>query len=127
MLNDALIRYIELRRSLGFKLRSQYVLLRNFVEYATANGDDFIRAERVLNWAILAPSAPQRRNRRLRCVDLRRHHGWKIRDMNFRRQMPWDEAGFGAGCHIWDLTKIRSNCYHKPESYEATNLYALME
>ncbi len=27
----------------------------------------------------------------------------------------------------WDLTKIRSNCYHKPESYEATDLYALME
>ena len=26
-----------------------------------------------------------------------------------------------------DLTKIRSNCYHKPESYEATDLYALME
>ncbi len=65
MLNDALIRYIELRRSLGSKPRSQYVLLRNFVEYATANGDDFIRAERVLNWAILAPSAPQRRNRLL--------------------------------------------------------------
>jgi NNP family nitrate/nitrite transporter-like MFS transporter len=26
-----------------------------------------------------------------------------------------------------DLTKIRSNCYHKPESYEATDLYALAE
>lgn len=28
---------------------------------------------------------------------------------------------------IGDLTKIRSNCYHKPVSYEAADLYALME
>ncbi|EIN02308.1 hypothetical protein WQE_04577, partial [Paraburkholderia hospita] len=26
-----------------------------------------------------------------------------------------------------DLTKIRSNCYHKPESYEVTDFYALAE
>ncbi|ABO60088.1 hypothetical protein Bcep1808_7208 (plasmid) [Burkholderia vietnamiensis G4] len=32
-----------------------------------------------------------------------------------------------SGGVLRDLTKIRSNCYHKPESYEATDLYALME
>jgi hypothetical protein len=27
----------------------------------------------------------------------------------------------------WDLTKIRSNCDHKLESYEITDLYAMAE
>ncbi len=39
----------------------------------------------------------------------------------------WSLASLACFVGIWDLTKIRSNCYHKPESYEATDLYALME
>lgn len=65
MLSQDLIRYVDLQRSLGFKFRVQHSLLRNFVSFAEAAGDDFARADRVLNWAARAPSAPQRRNRLL--------------------------------------------------------------
>jgi integrase len=65
MLNDALTRYVDLHRSLGFKFRSQRSLLRNFMAFAEAHGDEFVRLDRVLDWAARAPSPPQRRNRLL--------------------------------------------------------------
>lgn len=63
MLNQDLLRYIELHRSMGFKFRTQAILLRNFLAYAEHQGDRHISASRVLNWAAQAPSPPQRRNR----------------------------------------------------------------
>jgi len=65
MLNSDLRRYVDLHRSLGFKFRSQHGLLRNFVNHAEAEGDEFVRIDRVLDWAARAPSPPQRRNRLL--------------------------------------------------------------
>jgi len=65
MLSQDLTRYTELHHFLGFKFRIQHSLLRNFVTYAEAQWDEFVRVDRVLNWAARAPSPPQRRNRLL--------------------------------------------------------------
>lgn len=65
MLSQDLTRYVDLHRSLGFKFRTQHALLRNFVAFAEAQGDEFVRVGRVLDWAVRAPSPPQRRNRLL--------------------------------------------------------------
>jgi hypothetical protein len=65
MLSEALARYVDLYRSLGFKFRVQRSLLANFVRFAEGRGDEFIRVARVLEWAVQAPSPPQRQNRLL--------------------------------------------------------------
>ena len=56
MLSEALTRYVDLHRSVGFKFRIQHLLLRNFVRFAEAHGDEFVRVARVLDWAARAPS-----------------------------------------------------------------------
>jgi integrase len=64
MLNEDLDRHISLHHALGFKFRTQSLLLRNFVAYAEANGDQVISSDRVLA-SVLGPSPQQRRNRLL--------------------------------------------------------------
>ena len=56
MLSRDMARYVDLRRSLGFRFRVQHSFLRNFVAFAEARGDDFVRIDRVLDWAARAPS-----------------------------------------------------------------------
>lgn len=63
MLNQDVSRYIELHYAMGFKFRSQSLLLRNFSAYAEQHGDDRVHTSRVLEWAAQAPSPPQRHNR----------------------------------------------------------------
>lgn len=65
MLTDDLTRYVALHHALGFKFRIQAGLLRSFVAFAEAHGDDVVLAARSVEWASEAPSAPQRRNRLL--------------------------------------------------------------
>jgi integrase len=65
MLSEDLDRHVSLHHALGFKFRTQSSLLRSFVAYAEAHGDQIISAERVLAWAVEAPSPQQRRNRLL--------------------------------------------------------------
>ena len=65
MLTDDLARIIALHEALGFRFRTQRLLLRNFVAFAELQGDQFISTERVLAWAVEAPSPEQRRNRLL--------------------------------------------------------------
>ena len=65
MLSEDLDRHISLHRALGFKFRTQSLLLRNYVAYAEARGDQVISADRILAWAVEAPSPEQRRNRLL--------------------------------------------------------------
>jgi integrase len=65
MLSQDLTRYVELHRSLGFRFRVQQTLLRSFVAFAEAHEDEQVRSERVLAWAVQAPSPCQRRNRLL--------------------------------------------------------------
>jgi integrase len=67
MLSDDLARHVALHEALGFRFRTQRLLLRNFVAFAERRGDRFIGAARVLAWAVGAPSPEQRRNR-LPCV-----------------------------------------------------------
>ena len=63
MLKHDVYRYIELRRSMGFKFRIRGSLLRNYVIFAEARGDRFIQTSRAVEWAGQGPSAPQRYNR----------------------------------------------------------------
>jgi integrase len=65
MLRDDLARHVALHYALGFRFRTQRILLRSFVAFAEAQGDRFITSARVLAWAIEAPSPEQRRNRLL--------------------------------------------------------------
>jgi integrase len=69
MLSNDLALYVELRRSLGFKFRWQHSLLRNYVSFAEAQGDQFVRIERALDWAARASSQAQCR---LRLLTVRR-------------------------------------------------------
>ena len=65
MLNQDLAKYVDRKRSLGFKFRSQHSLLRGFVAFAERGGDRHIKSARVLAWAAEAPSPEHRRNRLL--------------------------------------------------------------
>lgn len=65
MLSRILARYIDQKRALGFKFRSQAVQLRSFVAFAEERGDRYVRSARVLDWASEAPSPEHRRNRLL--------------------------------------------------------------
>jgi integrase len=65
MLSKDLDQHIGLHHALGFKFRTQALLLRNFVAYAEARGDQVVSTDRILAWAVEAPSPEQRRNRLL--------------------------------------------------------------
>jgi hypothetical protein len=65
MLSDDLARYVALHEALGFRFRTQRILLRLFVVHAERRGDELIKSDRVIEWAIEAPSPEQRRNRLL--------------------------------------------------------------
>lgn len=65
MLTDDMTRYVALHRAVGFTFRIQHGLLKSFVAFAEARGDTIVRITSVLDWAVLAPSPPQRRNRLL--------------------------------------------------------------
>ena len=65
MLSRDLARYVEQKRSLGFKFRLQNILLKGFIAFAEERGDRLIKSARVLTWAARAPSPEQRRNRLL--------------------------------------------------------------
>lgn len=65
MMSDDLARYVALHEALGFSFRTQRILLRLFVVHAERRGDQLIKSDRVIEWAIEAPSPEQRRNRLL--------------------------------------------------------------
>ena len=91
MLSQALTRYVDLHRSVGFKFRIQHSLLRNFVRFAEAQGDGFIQVTRVMDWAGRAPSPPQRRNRLLTV----RRFALALRAEDLRHELPPADA-FGS-------------------------------
>jgi integrase len=65
MLSKLLADHTELQHALGFKFRTPGALLRNFVAYAEQRGDHTVVNARVCEWARLAPSPEQCRNRLL--------------------------------------------------------------
>lgn len=56
-LKAAVHQYLEMRRSLGFKLRDEGVLLPRFVEFMEREGAPFITVDLALKWAMQAPNA----------------------------------------------------------------------
>lgn len=65
MLSKNINKYIELHCSLGFNFRTPAILLRNFASFADQRNEKFVTVQNVLEWASLAPSPQQRRNRLL--------------------------------------------------------------
>jgi len=88
MLSRDLTRYINQKRSLGFKFSSQDVVLRSFVTFATERGDRYIRNARVLAWAAQA-SSPEHRRTRLLTV---RRFALTLHAENVRHQVPATDA-----------------------------------
>lgn len=88
MLSRDLARYIDQKRSLGFKFRSQSVQLSSFVAFAEKRGDRYVRSTRVLAWAAQAPS-PEHRRTRLLTV---RRFALALHAENARHQVPAADA-----------------------------------
>jgi len=61
MLSQDVERYVNLQRILGYKFDDQSCSLKLFADYAVAQGDEFIRVERVLAWAAAQTPSAQRR------------------------------------------------------------------
>jgi len=65
MINRAVDSYVDAQRALGFKFRIQNCLLQNYATFAEQLGDSVVHSKTVLEWAKLAPSSAQKRNRLL--------------------------------------------------------------
>ena len=63
MLSDDAERYIELRRTLGFKLRKPSRHLQSFARFATEKGECYVSAATALEWAAMAPTRCTRHRR----------------------------------------------------------------
>lgn len=57
--------YVERQRAMGFKFRAQNGLLQSFARFSEQLGNSVVRSKTVLEWANLAPSSAQKRNRLL--------------------------------------------------------------
>jgi len=99
MLSGDIKCYVDRQRAMGFKYRVQNGLLLNFATFAEAQDDDFVRTERVLDWAALAPSRAQRRNRLLTV----RRFAWAMQAEDERYQIPPVDA-FGRAPCAWQGT-----------------------
>lgn len=60
MLSLDLEGYLELQHAAGFAFRSQRTLLKSFVAFAEAGGDEQVHTDRALDWAVLARLPAQR-------------------------------------------------------------------
>jgi integrase len=88
MLSRDLARYIDQKRSFGFKFSWQNVVLRSFVTFAKERGDRYIRNARVLAWSAQA-SSPEHRRTRLLTV---RRFALALHAENARHQVPAADA-----------------------------------
>lgn len=83
-----------MKRAMGFKYRIQNSLLQHFSTFAEARGDTCVCSQTVLEWAALAPSPAQRRNRLLTV----RRFAITIQPENNQYEIPPANAfGRGAG------------------------------
>ena len=67
MLVDGINHYIELRQSLGYKLREQKLVLHSFAKFLEKCGETHITSKNAEAWSNLAPS-PYARDRRMRHI-----------------------------------------------------------
>jgi len=112
MLKQELARYVHLQHLLGFKFRIQSILLRGFVTFAEKRGDGYIKSARALEWAALAPSPAQRRNRLLTV----RRFAMAMHAEHARHQVP---AGDALG------TEVFKRC--PPYIYKAEEIALLIQ
>lgn len=105
MLRSDMERYIQLRRSAGFKLSNESLMLRSFVAVAEVHGDCHIRTDCALAWAGQGSSAAQR-NRRLSVV---RHFALALQAEDDRHQVP-PRGAFGNATHRRPPPYIFSSC-----------------
>lgn len=68
MLSAAVDAYLAARRAAGFQLQDHEGILRDFVRFATAEGDVVVRTRTVLAWVRARPGSPLRQAVRLRTV-----------------------------------------------------------
>jgi len=65
MLKETIDKYVSIRRAMGFKFIVPNRLLQSFALFAEARGETHVCSCTVINWAGLAPSSAQKRNRLL--------------------------------------------------------------
>ena len=65
MLKDEVDSFVEMQRAMGFKYRTQNGLLQHYVRFAEQHDENIVRAQSVIEWAGMAPSLAQKRNRLL--------------------------------------------------------------
>jgi len=63
MLSHDIKRYVDLKRTMGYKFHTQYSLLKLFGKFSAERGDRVVLTQSAIEWAGLAPSPPQRHNR----------------------------------------------------------------
>jgi integrase/recombinase XerD len=73
MLMPTVDSYLALRRATGYRLRVAEGFLRNYARFASERGETHLRAQTMLEWAALAPSASQR-GRRLEAIAIFARH-----------------------------------------------------
>jgi len=94
MLSQQLADHAALQHALGFKFRTPYLLLRNFVSFAELRGECFVATETVREWALQAPSPEQRRNRLLAV----RRFAIALQAEDPHHEVPSADL-FGSACH----------------------------
>ena len=65
MLKDDINSYVEMQRAMGFKYRTQNYLLQSYSRFAEQLGETVVHSQTVIEWAGMAPSSYQKRNRLL--------------------------------------------------------------
>jgi hypothetical protein len=84
VLKDRVDAFLELRRTMGFRLVTEGYLLHDFARCASARGETHVRTQTAMQWATAAPS-PWQRERRLRTVAIFARHVWAEDD---RHEVP---------------------------------------
>jgi integrase len=106
MLIDGAYRYIELRRSLGFKLRKTSAHLASFAEYAASVGDVHVRSDTALAWAAATSSTQDSYYRKLQELAL------------FARFLRAEDAGHEVPQH---------HLFYRPRSRPAPYIFSTEE
>jgi hypothetical protein len=89
MLSRDLARYVDQKRSLGFKFQSQNIVLSSFVRFAKERGDRYIRNARVLARAAQSPSPEHRRARLLLVASRRTIPRARMNSINWRTHLTY--------------------------------------
>mgnify|MGYP003384692775 CR=1 FL=1 len=93
MLKDEVNSFVEIRQAMGFKFRVQNTLLQHFARFSEQNGETMVCTKSVIEWAGMAPSVAQKRNRLLTV----RRFALAVQSENAQYEIPPADA-FGHEC-----------------------------